>query len=76
MFEEFLCVGEAACGAIVVLADEDRAALRIREPTNPFEVFVLPRAFPLDVLLFGHCAEFKNAMLNKFALWSTQEWSP
>lgn len=36
--------------AAVVLADLENAALRVREPTDPREVLVAPRALPLDVL--------------------------
>ena len=39
---------------------ENRTTLGIGKAANPFKVFVLPGAFPLDVLSFSHALEFKS----------------
>ena len=47
-------IGKACDVTLIVTADTELAALRVGVAADPFQILVLPLAFPLYVLAFGH----------------------
>ena len=51
VFHQLACIPDAGDLALIVAPDRQHAAFRIGKTAYPFQIFVPPRRFPLDLLI-------------------------